>query len=75
MSSSSRGVAIVGCGLIGHKRANALGRANLVVCADLNSERAEALAQKHSGAAAVADWRDAVTKPEVSIVIVATTKV
>ncbi len=36
----SVGVAIVGCGLIGRKRAAALGAARLVACADVRRERA-----------------------------------
>jgi len=40
----SLGVAIIGCGLIGQKRAKALGTGRLVACADLNLDRATALA-------------------------------
>ena len=42
-------VGIVGCGLIGHKRAEALGHDKLVACFDVVPERAEALASKHGG--------------------------
>jgi predicted dehydrogenase len=66
------GVAIVGCGLIGRKRAGALAGARLVACADTIPGRAEALARMATGATAFADWRDAVTAPEVSAVVVAT---
>lgn len=65
-------VAIVGCGLIGQKRAKALGAARLHVCADLQIARAEALAATVGGASATRDWRAAVTDPQVDIVIVAT---
>ena len=61
-------VAIVGCGLIGRKRAAALAGAELAVCCDLVLARAQAL-----GAAATTDWRAAVATPGVDIVIVATT--
>ena len=61
-------VAIVGCGLIGRKRAAALAGAELAVCCDLVLARAQAL-----GAAATTDWRAAVTAPDVDIVVVATT--
>lgn len=74
MSSSLQplGVGIVGCGLIGQKRANALGQGGrLVACADVNLRRAEALAAK-SGARAFGDWRELVVLPEVDMVIVAT---
>ena len=74
-------VAIVGCGLIGRKRALALGDARLVVCADVQRDRAEALARvvreaPHAllpGPQATDDWRAAVTRPDVDVVIVATT--
>ena len=65
-------VGIVGCGLIGQKRARVLGPARLVLCADTVPARAHALAAGH-GAAATADWRQVVASPDVDIVIVATT--
>jgi len=65
-------VAIVGCGLIGQKRAKALGPAKLTVACDAVLDRAESLARAH-GATASSDWRDAVSRDDVGIVIVATT--
>ena len=65
------GVAIVGCGLIGRKRAIALGSHRLVACADLDLERARGLAG--STALATSSWQDAVAHPDAGIVIVATT--
>jgi predicted dehydrogenase len=65
------GVAIIGCGLIGQKRAKALGTGRLVACADVNLDRANALAGP-AGAAAFQDWREAVRHPEVTVVVVAT---
>jgi predicted dehydrogenase len=62
----------VGCGLIGRKRASALAGARLVACADVVPARAEALARTAPGAAAFADWHDALAAPEVSAVVVAT---
>jgi predicted dehydrogenase len=70
--SNQPGVAIVGCGLIGQKRARALGCARLAVCADIAQERAERLAATVSGCKAVSDWKEAVRDPEISIVIIAT---
>jgi predicted dehydrogenase len=67
------GVAIVGCGLIGQKRARALAGCRLVACSDLDSGRAEALARTSPDAVAVKDWRAAVERPDVAIVVVATT--
>src|SRR3954452_6162644 len=64
-------LAIVGCGLIGHKRVMAAAGHEIIVVCDRDPARADALAEK-AGARAVADWRDAL-KAEVDAVIVATT--
>ena len=51
------GVGVIGCGLIGQKRAKALGAGGrLVASADIDLKRAQALAG--SGAKAFSDWRD-----------------
>jgi predicted dehydrogenase len=66
------GVGVVGCGLIGQKRAKALGTGGkLVACADIDMNRAEALARS-AGAKAFRDWRELVWSPLVDVVIVAT---
>jgi len=66
------GIGIVGCGLIGQKRAKALGiGGRLVACADIDTGRAESLA-KSSDAKVCRDWQALVRLPEVDIVIVAT---
>jgi len=67
------GVAIVGCGLIGQKRARALGPARLVSCADVVRERAQALAKSAPGAVATSDWQEIVEHADVQVVIVAAT--
>jgi predicted dehydrogenase len=67
------GVAIIGCGGIGRKRAEALAGARLVACADVRRERADVLARTIAGATAADDWRAAIERPDVDIVIVATT--
>jgi predicted dehydrogenase len=65
-------VGIIGCGLIGNKRAESLGStATLVACADTTIERARALAAKRN-ARASDDWRSVVESSDVDIVIVAT---
>lgn len=65
--------AIVGCGLIGQKRARSLGgKHQLAVAADVVSERADALARAY-GATATTDWAAAVSRNDVDAVIVATT--
>ena len=67
------GVGIVGCGLIGRKRAEALGPARLVACADLQPGRAEELARTAPSAEPERDWARLVARPDVDVVIVATT--
>ena len=65
-------VGIVGCGLIGQKRAKALGEnGRLVACADLNVSRAESLA-RINGAKVFLDWRELVGSPMLDVVIVST---
>ncbi len=64
--------AIIGCGLIGRKRAEALRGSVVTVCCDLDLERARSLAAQH-GARATADWREAVSGKDVDVVLVATT--
>ena len=65
-------VAIIGCGLIGQKRAKALAGAELAVCCDLKLGLAERLAGGYPGARATTDWQAAATAEDVDIVIVAT---
>jgi predicted dehydrogenase len=65
-------LAIVGCGLIGQKRAAALAGARLVVCADSDFERAELLSCRVGGCVATRDWRQAIERDDVSAVVVAT---
>jgi predicted dehydrogenase len=67
------GIAIVGCGGIGTKRAMYLGPEGvLVCCADIDSRRAQEFAARHR-TRAVHDWREILEMPEVDIVVVATT--
>ena len=65
--------AIVGCGLIGAKRAHALGRHELVVAADRDLDRAQRVAAIGGSARATTNWHEAAGHPDVDLVIVATT--
>ena len=66
-------VGIIGCGLVGRKRASALGDSRLVACADLARERAETLARAVPGQVQVlTEWRALVDRPDIDVVIVAT---
>jgi len=66
-------VAILGCGLIGQKRSKALANAKLIVCADVDGTRAKALASGFPDCIGTTDWRAAVQRDDVDLVIVATT--
>ena len=67
-------VAIIGCGIIGNKRAGALGAgARLVAAVDTQVDRARQLASRHAGCVAWADWRPVVERDDIDVVIVATT--
>ncbi|MBT8562115.1 Gfo/Idh/MocA family oxidoreductase [Polynucleobacter paneuropaeus] len=65
-------VGIIGCGLIGRKRAANLGSGgHLIACADINLSRAEQLAQSY-GAKAFSSWRELLADSEIDLVIIAT---
>jgi predicted dehydrogenase len=64
-------VGIVGCGLIGRKRAGALEGDRVVACHDRDAERAEALAEAFGGRAAAS--LDALLEAGPEVVVVATT--
>jgi predicted dehydrogenase len=66
------GVGIIGCGLIGQKRASNLGfGGRLAACADINQHRAEQMAQRF-GAIALSSWQELLALSEVDVVVVAT---
>ncbi len=65
-------VAIIGCGLIGGKRAAALTGHTLVIAADKDIKRAERLSSAYK-AIATSDWKEAAGHPDVDMVIVSTT--
>ena len=71
--SDSLGVGIIGAGLIGAKRAEAIaatGEGRLLVVADVNQNRAETFAGKY-GAQGVANWDDLLLRKDVGAIIVA----
>jgi predicted dehydrogenase len=65
--------AIIGCGLIGNKRAKALGDCPLVATADSNLARAKQLAGQYSNCQASDDWQSVIARKDIDLVIVATT--
>ena len=68
-------IAIIGCGLIGTKRAKALPKDDaLIAAADLNLGRAQQFAAAFPSCKAVSDdWRAIVSRDDVDAVVVATT--
>src|SRR5690349_15907106 len=67
-------VAIVGCGLIGQKRARTLAdRASLSVCCDVQAGRAETLVKSYPGAAVSTDWKSVVKREDVDAVFICAT--
>jgi predicted dehydrogenase len=65
-------VGIVGCGLVGGKRARALGGRRLAAVADVHADRAARLAALHPGCAVEERWADLVRRRDVDLVVVAT---
>jgi predicted dehydrogenase len=75
MSGSRLGVGVVGCGLIGSRRAAVVAEhpgSRLVAVADREHGRAKAAAGLN-GAAVSSEWEDVVGHPHVEAVVVATT--
>ncbi len=64
--------AIIGCGLIGRRRAAHLPGARLVACADLDRDKADTLASSYPGCRAYVDWRSLLAEADCDVVIVAT---
>jgi predicted dehydrogenase len=64
---------IVGCGLIGTKRAQHAADFEIAVCCDVQRDRAERLASLTPGSRVVEDWRAVVETPQLDAVFVATT--
>lgn len=70
-------VAVIGCGLIGRRRAETAAQhpgSTLVAAVDADADRARALADAYGAAAAMAavDWRAAIARDDVDAVVVAT---
>jgi predicted dehydrogenase len=63
------GFAIIGCGLIGNKRAGTIPTGALKLACDLDAAKASALVAKHGGQA-TAKPSDVLTDPEVDIVFI-----
>jgi predicted dehydrogenase len=72
-ASSPLRFAVIGCGLIGRKRVNAMkGLVEILYTCDLDPARAADLAKVATGARAITDFNVALADPRVDAVIVAT---
>lgn len=66
------GIGIIGCGLIGNKRANSLGtKGKLLICADINFEKAKELASEFE-AIPTSNYEEVLSMREIDIVIIST---
>ncbi len=72
MTASPLQYALVGCGLIGRKRAAALAPGQLRYACDLDGNRAAELAQAHPGCRALTDFNGILRDASVDAVIVST---
>lgn len=66
-------VGLVGCGLIGHKRAKTFQKNQLVACADLDISKARALAVMNLGCEPMGFWQDLISRDDIDVVVIATT--
>ena len=66
-------IGIIGCGLIGKKRAENLGkRGRLIACADINIKNAKLVSNKDKKIQVFKDWKKLLKIKELDIVIIAT---
>ncbi len=72
MSSAPLQFAIVGCGVIGRKRAASLPAGQLRYACDLDPTRAADLAKTYPGAIALTNYQQALADPAINAVVVAT---
>ena len=72
MNDSPLRVVIIGCGVIGRKRARAMPGGQLVACADTIEARAVELAAAIPGCRAYVSWRDMLAQTTCDIVVVST---
>jgi predicted dehydrogenase len=68
------GVAVIGCGLVGQRRATSVSGhpdSRLVLAVDPVAERRTAVVERHGGRGS-SDWRDALRDPQVDVIVAAT---
>ena len=72
MGEARLNLAIVGCGVIGRRRAQNLAGARLTHCVDTDPVRARELSAAHPGCRPGSDWRGLLALPEVQAMVIAT---
>ncbi len=69
-------IGIIGCGLIGQKRAQAIhqlkNKAKLIACADINFERAKFLADKYKDVSSYESWQLLIKDESIDAVLICT---
>lgn len=65
-------VGLIGCGLMGAKRAQALPGARLVACTDIRPDRAKALAERYPQCQVYEHALSLIADPQVNVIIIAT---
>ena len=73
MGEARLNLAIVGCGLIGRRRAQNLAGARLTHCVDSDLSRARELSSAHPGCEPGSDWQRLLALPDVEAIVIATT--
>ena len=67
-------IAIIGCGLIGNKRAKSIKKGDILTAAcDIDIKKAEILKKYNPNIFLTSNWKEVVNIPEVDIVIISTT--
>lgn len=72
-SPQQKNIGIIGCGLLGNKRAAVLGEHRLCIAADTELAKAKQLAANYPGAVATSSWQDVVNHADVDVVFISTT--
>jgi predicted dehydrogenase len=65
-------VGIIGCGLIGFKRAESLPPRYLCAVADVSLEKAQKLAMLYPDTDAYSDWNDVISRKDIDLIVVST---
>jgi predicted dehydrogenase len=65
-------VGIIGCGVIGHKRADSLPSGYLRAVADISHENARKLASRYPGVDVYTDWKEILRRKDIDLVMVCT---